>query len=232
VEYLHKKLKSATGIIRRIRHNIPKENYKSIYFALFESHMNYGLTTFGGIAKTNTERLFRVQKHCIRLLFGDQEKYEDKFKTCARTRPYGNQILGSEFFCKEHTKPLFQKHGILTFQNIYTYQLCLETLKIIKFRYPSALYNNFKFSPRNNGIYLITTRNSIGFTYNGSRRWNMITKILAKYDPIHSIKIGPFKKRVKTCLLRVQHMFDSSEWCEKNFELGTAIIEKQNHFEC
>ena len=115
--------------------------------------MNYGITTFGGIGKSHTEKLFRVQKHCVRILFGDYEKYQEKFMTCARIRPYGNQILGSEFFCKEHTKPLFKVHGILGFQNIYSYQLCLETLKILKFRYPTILYNNFKFSPRNNCIY-------------------------------------------------------------------------------
>ena len=223
VENLHKKLKSATGTLRRIRHNIPKENYKSLYFSLFESHMNYGITLFGGIGKTHLERLFRVQKHCVRLLFGDLDKYLDKFKTCARARPYGKQILGSEFFCKEHTKPLFREHGILAFQNIYNYQVCLETLKILKFRSPTVLYNNFQFSPRNNGIYLITTPSIINFTYSGSKKWNMVTKILAKYDPICSIKIGPFKHSVKNCLLKVQRMFDDSEWCEKNFELETAI---------
>ena len=185
--------------------------------------MSYGITIFGGIGKTHLERLFRVQKHCVRLLFGDLEKYLDKFKTCARARPYGKQILGCEFFCKEHTKPLFSEHGILAFQNIYNYQLCLETLKILKTRTPTALYNNFKFSPRNNGIYLITTRSTISFAYDGSRKWNKITKILAKYDPIYSIKIGPFKKNVKSCLLKIQRMFDDSEWCDKNFELETAI---------
>ena len=223
VENLHKKLKSATGTIRRIRHNIPKENYKSLYFSLFESHMNYGITLFGGIGKKHLEKLFRVQKHCVRLLFGDLDKYLDKFKTCARARPYGKQILGSEFFCKEHTKPLFNEHGILAFQNIYNYQTCLETLKLLKFRTPTALFNNFQFSPRNNGIYLLTTPSTIDFTYSGSRKWNMITKILAKYDPIYSIKVGPFKQNVKTCLQKIQNMFNQLEWCEKIFELETAI---------
>ena len=227
VENLHKKLKSATGILRRIRHNIPKENYKSLYFSLFESHMNYGITLFGGIGKTHLEKLFRVQKHCVRILFGDLDKYLDKFKTCARARPYGKQILGAEFFCREHTKPLFNEIGILTFQNIYNYQTCLETLKILKFRSPAALYNNFQFSPRNNGIYLITSPSTVGFTYSGSRKWNMITKILTKYDPIYSIKVGPFKRSVKSCLQRIQSMFDHSEWCEKNFELETAIHNRQ-----
>ena len=223
VENLHKKLKSVTGTLRRIRHNIPKENYKSLYFSLFESHMSYGITLFGGIGKTHLEKIFRVQKHCVRLLFGDLDKYLDKFKTCARARPYPKQSLGSEFFCKEHTKPLFNEHCILAFQNIYNYQTCLETLKILKFHTPATLYNNFQFSPRNNSIYLITAPSTIGFTYSGSRKWNMITKILAKFDPIYSIKVGPFKQNVKTCLQKIQNMFDQLEWCEKNFELETAV---------
>ena len=147
----------------------------------------------------------------------------DKFKTCARTRPYGKQILGAEFFCREHTKPLFNKIGILAFQNIYNYQVCLETLKILKSRSPTALYNNFQYSRRNNGIYLITSSSTIDFTYNGSRKWNMITKILAKYDPIHSIKVGSFKRSVKVYLQKIQSMYNDLEWCEKNFELETAL---------
>ena len=63
----------------------------------------------------------------------------------------------------------------------------------------------------------------MNFTYNGSRKWNMITKILAKYDPIHSINLGPFKRCVKKCLQKIQSMFDHLEWCEKNFELETAV---------
>ena len=36
---LHKKLKSATGMLKRMRDNIPEENYIPLYYALFESHM-------------------------------------------------------------------------------------------------------------------------------------------------------------------------------------------------
>ena len=145
------------------------------------------------------------------------------FKTCARTRPYGKQHLGAEFFCREHTKPLFNKLGILAFYNIYHYQICLETLKILKSRTPSSLYCNFQFSPRNNNLYLITSRSTIDFTYYGSRKWNMITKILAKFDPIQSIGVGPFKRSVKSCLQKIQARFEGLEWCDKNFELETAL---------
>ena len=38
----------------------------------------------------------------------------DKFSTCARTRPFGDQFLTSDFYVKEHTKPIFKDKKILT----------------------------------------------------------------------------------------------------------------------
>ena len=102
-------------MLKRIRDSIPEEHYKPLYYALFESHMTYCITTFGTVYKTCSEKLFKIQKHCMRILFGYLEKYLEKFRTSARTRPFGTQRLGAEFFCKEHTKPLFNKLGILAF---------------------------------------------------------------------------------------------------------------------
>ena len=49
----------------------------------------------------------------MRVIFGDRAKYLDKFKTCARVRPLNEQRLTTEFFIKEHCKPLFNSHGFL-----------------------------------------------------------------------------------------------------------------------
>ena len=43
INYLHEKLKSATGMLERMRDNIPEEHYKPLYNALFESHMTYSI---------------------------------------------------------------------------------------------------------------------------------------------------------------------------------------------
>ena len=99
---LHKKLKSATGLLARIRHNIPPENYKSLYYALFESHLSYCITVYGNVNKQYCEKLFIIQKHCIRILFGNYKAYVDKFKTCARARALDEQILGCDFYKREH----------------------------------------------------------------------------------------------------------------------------------
>ena len=44
---LANKLKRANGILSKVRHYVPKEELKSIYQALFSSHMSYGYQVFG-----------------------------------------------------------------------------------------------------------------------------------------------------------------------------------------
>ena len=221
IDMLYKKLKSATGILNRLTKFIPENNYKSLYYALFESHMNYCLTVYGAASKNNTDKLFRVQKHCLRILFGDREEYLDKFNTCARTREFGTQKLGPEFFCKENSKPIFQKLKILAFSNIYNYQACLEVLKILKFRQPAALHKTYQLSQRNNSTLLILPHKTNSFTYISSRMWNIAMKYLAKDSDLIDIGVGSFKNRLKSCLLDVQGKFDNVEWYQDNFKLDS-----------
>ena len=50
-----------------------------------------------------------MHKKITRVLFGDREIFFDKFRTCTRSRPYPGQNFPSEFYIKEHSKPLFNK---------------------------------------------------------------------------------------------------------------------------
>ena len=65
IDNLHKKLKSATGILKRICNNIPQTHYKFLYYALFKSHLSYCITVFRNVCKTHSEKYFTIQKHCI-----------------------------------------------------------------------------------------------------------------------------------------------------------------------
>ena len=103
IKQLAKKLASCTGSINRIMKSVPERLHRDLYHTLFESHLTYGLSVWGGSPKTKLEPLFIAQKRIMRVLFGDREAYIDKFKTCARTRMYGSQKLGEEFFSKEHS---------------------------------------------------------------------------------------------------------------------------------
>ena len=105
-----------------LTHAIPVGLYKKIYGALFESHLTYGITVWGVALKDKpNDKLFITQKHCVRILFGDYEAYMNKLSTCARTRPYGSQTLGTNFHQKEHTKPLLNDLKLLSVQNLFKY---------------------------------------------------------------------------------------------------------------
>ena len=134
--------------------------------------MTYCIIVFGTVSKTWTEKLFKIQKHCIRILFGDLEKYLDKFKTSAHTQPFEIQRLGAEFFCKEHTKPLFNKLGILAFQNLLNYQICLETLKTLKLRTLQSLFQLYTISTRNNQLFLRARADDTPYIKSRVNIWN------------------------------------------------------------
>ena len=124
---VYKRLKS-NAIIKCIKPYIANENLKTIYFTLFESHLLFGVSVWGGIPQYKMDKIFRLQKKCLRILFGNLEQFLDK-------RPFGAQILSSQFYMREHTKPIFNANKILTVNNLYRYTSACELMKILKFGY-------------------------------------------------------------------------------------------------
>ena len=132
IQYLKKKIGTSFAIIKHISPYIPTANFKNIYHTLFESHLSYCISTWGGAKKKLVDQVFITQKIAIRYhyLFGNYEKFLDKFSTSARTRPYGEQQLGASFYRKEHIKPLFNNQKILTVYNLYIYMTFNEVCKL------------------------------------------------------------------------------------------------------
>ena len=220
IHHLNKKLRSAAALLSRIRHWIPEEHYLKIYHALFESHLTYGITVWGGVSDSNLNKIFTVQKHSIRILFGDRKSYLEKFQTCVRVRPKGEEKLGSEFYSREHTKPLFMEQKLLSVKNLYHYFCILDVFKILKFRNPISLYDVYKISNRESSLALITPKRSNQFFYKSSVAWNSIyKKCLAKPDSDFTTKISYFKDELRKLLLLKQSEGKEVEWQKSNFQL-------------
>ena len=161
-------------------------------------------------------KLFIVQKLCLRIMFGDTEAYLNKFKTCCRVRPYQEQILGSEFYSREHSKPLFTKNDIMTVHNLYKYHTTLAALKLLKFRTPISLYSCFNISHRKETL-LITPKPSTSFFPQSTSLWNVIRDIL--YIKDFSIKLSKVKRQLKGLIIQRQKLGDQEEWADENFKL-------------
>ena len=153
-------------------------------------------------------------------MFGDKTAYLEKFKTSVRSRAYGAQVLGSDFYVREHSKPLFNIQNIFTVQNLYNYHTLLDTFKIIKNHTPISMYSCFTISHRKDSL-LITPSHSHNFMYNASSLWNMYRTCAA--DAVHaqnfSAGIGYTKNRIKALLLHRQRIGDQEEWADTNFQL-------------
>ena len=65
-KYLNSKLKCEIGKLNIIKKCIPKIAYKELYHTLFESHLSYGISAWGGISFKKLEPLFITQKRCLR----------------------------------------------------------------------------------------------------------------------------------------------------------------------
>ena len=105
IEALNRKLKSAYGRIYRIIKCLPEKFHKQIYHTLFESHLTFAISVWGGVSQNTIEPLFITQKKCIRMMFGNSEAFQDKFKTCARSRPINCKILRQDSNVKNSNIP-------------------------------------------------------------------------------------------------------------------------------
>ena len=62
INYLSKKLKCCAGALNRIKDFIPANLHNNLYHTLFESHLRYGITVWGGVSNNKLLPLFVIQK--------------------------------------------------------------------------------------------------------------------------------------------------------------------------
>ena len=211
---LKRKLNYAIATLNRIYKNVPEYLLRDLYYTLFESHLSYCISVWGNAAKCRTQPLWITQKRCIRILFGDREKFLEKFKTCIRARPINCQQLGASFYEKEKSKPLFQKNKILSVFNLYTFHTIMETFKILKLQSPKPLYSSYVISQRKQTT-IIQKSPSMDFSYRSSVLWNMLSTTLKVND--FSAKIAPTKKLLKNLLFTLQHHENPNDWTVEDF---------------
>ena len=116
IQHLETKLKSSIIMIKRIRRYIPSPEYLKIYNALFASHITYCISCWGGISSHKLQKVFAIQKRCVRLLFGKEFSFDhpEFYETYARVRTY-EENMAPKNFCLEHTKQLFNEKKFLVF---------------------------------------------------------------------------------------------------------------------
>ena len=118
--YLMNKLRRNNGMLSKIRHFVPTNVLRSIYFSIFEAHLSYCCTVWGQKGNCIVDKLISLQNKALRIL--------------SFSAP------------REPTKPLYLRLGILQFRQQVEMQNVLFVNSSINKLAPFSLQNIFDFS--------------------------------------------------------------------------------------
>ena len=65
---LAKTLKRANGMLAKARHYISPVELKSLYFAIFSSHLSYGCQIWGQVLSSFNQHIFKLQNRAMRII--------------------------------------------------------------------------------------------------------------------------------------------------------------------
>ena len=129
---LNSKISRAIFSINQVKHYLPTESMKILYFSLVHPHLSYGILAWGNANSAVLNKTIKLQKRAIRII--------------------NNAGYNS------HTDPLFKISGILKVQDLYQYQTTLFMLDYNNNRLPVSFNSTFKFNYQIQNIR--TTRQS------------------------------------------------------------------------
>lgn len=68
VQNLSKKLKRANGMLSKARHYVLKEDLRTLYFAIFSSHLIYASQIWGQVTNSHNQKIFKLQNRSVRII--------------------------------------------------------------------------------------------------------------------------------------------------------------------
>ena len=68
IAVLLNKLSRATGILAKLRHYVNYHTILSIYYALFDSHVNYSLQSWGHVPNESLDKISKLQNKAMRII--------------------------------------------------------------------------------------------------------------------------------------------------------------------
>lgn len=135
IEYLLKKLRFSSFMVRKLRNIACERLLKIIYYAFFQSNLQYCLTAYGSAFDNTLQPLTLIQKRTIRVI--------------AKAQYLTN------------TAPLFRSLGILTARKLYYYRCLRFHIRNQEFSHiPSSRNQRTNRYVYNFRIYSIRARNS------------------------------------------------------------------------
>ena len=186
---LSKKLKRANGMLCKARHFVPKDELKTLYYAIFSSHLTYGSQIWGQVTTSFNHNIFKLQNRALRI------------------------ITFSDF--RANSSPLYIDLKVLKLRDHITIQNCLfvhDSLKNISPKCFCAYFNLAKnvhsFCTKSNSLGCLFVPKSTTIRYGiysitnkCISNWNAFTKALQ----LNLINISRSNLKIKL----TRHLLDS-----------------------
>ena len=163
---LASKLKRANGMLCKARHYIPSDELRTLYYAIFSSHLIYGSQIWGQVTNSFNKKIFKLQNRALRI------------------------ISFSDFRCDSN--PIYHNLKILKLRDQIILQNVLFTHDSLNHTAPSCFYEYFKqarenhhFNTRNSSLGCLAPSHSGTIRYGISSivkkcisNWNTVSKAL------------------------------------------------------
>ena len=126
INSLKNKLTRAVGVLSKLRHNVPLSFLKTVYHALFGSHINYGCQVWGLNSESHIQAIQKLQNRAIRnITFSD---------------------------IRANASPIFKELNILKFEDLIHLYNCTFMYQMENFQLPKT-FNTFSSLVRNEHNY-------------------------------------------------------------------------------
>ena len=161
------KISRHSGILYKIRNNLPFSTRLNYYFAFIYPYLSYNVIVWGGTYKTHLNPLITFHKRIIRII--------------------------CDAGYRDHTNPLYKKLNILKFEDIYKYNVLIYMFKARREGEYLVEHNRVT---RNRDIarstYHRTELSQHAVSYTGPKIWNSMPSNVTSIQ-----KLGQFKQSIK-----------------------------------
>jgi len=117
IKHVNSKVSRALFSINQVKHILPTESLRTLYYSLINSHFSYGILAWGNAERSIIRSSFMMQKRAIRII---------------NNAPYNG-----------HTEPLFKKSRILKLYDLYEYQCIMFMFDYLSLNLPKSFEGVF-----------------------------------------------------------------------------------------
>ena len=206
IRHIGKKVTFTIGSLYEMRRIITKNLRSSVYNALVNSHLSYGISVWGSSAsQTKLNNLF-YRKKAIRNLFGIKKESKN---------------------VKGHTKHTFNDNKILTVHNLSSYftVTCISKVRLQKT--PTYLYELLSIdntAPRILLPLLNSSHFQNNFPFYGPKIWNLMLPFIKDKDYSMPTTIYQHKNHFKKFLIKMQSYGSDTEWSDVYFDVEKYLV--------